>query len=62
LENEEDVKKLCDWAELRDAGSGSDNGNDHDGQGKEEEEEDLSLLPEKEKNRILAKREKDTKR
>jgi hypothetical protein len=58
LKDEEDVKKSCAQAEPRGAESGSTNGNDHAGH-EDEAEEDLSLLREKGKNKIEAKKKKD---
>jgi hypothetical protein len=60
-EDEEDVKKTYAQAEPRAVESGSINGNDHDGQ-EDEEEEDLSVLSEKERNKIEAKKKKDKER
>jgi hypothetical protein len=55
------VKKTCALAEPRGAESRSTNGNDHVGH-EDEAEEDLSLLPEKEKNKIEAKKKIDKER
>jgi hypothetical protein len=55
---EEDVKNTLTQDEPRHVESRSNNGNDHDGQ-EDGEEEDLSVLPEKEKNKIEAKQKKD---
>jgi hypothetical protein len=61
-EDEEDVKKSCAQAESKGVESGSINGNDHDGHKNEEQEEDLSVLAEKERNKIEAKNKKDKER
>jgi hypothetical protein len=58
---EEDVEKTLAQDEPRHAKSGSNNGNDHDGQ-EDGEEEDLSVLSEKDKNKIEAKQKKDKER
>jgi hypothetical protein len=58
-EDEEDVKKLCAQAESKGVESGSINGNDHDRQENKEQKEDLSVLPEKERNKIEAKNKRD---